>query len=114
LIEWINVKSDDNLFFEEFLIIEKGLYPELIPYLSNKFSSFLKFIQKAKRIQELKLVKYGVKDKLNASMTKFVLTNHHGYVVKKEVDETVTNKLPTREERDQFLKELKLDLKDDK
>ena len=80
LIEWLKEKDEQgndkgNIFYEEFLIIEKDLYPELIAYLRNKFPSFLKLIDKADKIQELKLQKYGTADRLNASMTKFVLTS---------------------------------------
>lgn len=84
LIEWLKEKDEQgndkgNIFYEEFLIIEKDLYPELIAYLRNKFPSFLKLIDKADKIQELKLQKYGTADRLNASMTKFVLINKHNW-----------------------------------
>lgn len=90
LIQWLKETDDEgndvgNIFFEEFLIIEKDLYPELINYLSHKFTSFSKLIKQAKKIQELKLVKYGVGDRLNATMTKFVLTNHHNYKDKSDL-----------------------------
>lgn len=93
LIDWLNAKDNEgndkgNIFFEEFLIIERKLYPELISYLSEKFTSFFKLIEKAKKIQEIKLVKYGVGDRLNATMTKFVLTNHHGYKEKSENEQS--------------------------
>lgn len=77
LITWLNA-NDENMFFEEFLIIKKDLYSELIKYLSTKFVSFFKLIEKAKKIQEIKLYKYGTLDKLNPTMTKFVLINEHG------------------------------------
>lgn len=84
LIQWLKEKDDEgedkgNIFFEEFLIIEKDLYEDLISYLCGKFSSFSDLIRKAKKIQELKLQKYGVGDRLNATMTKFVLTNIHDW-----------------------------------
>ena len=84
LIEWISSSTKDNVFFEEYLVINEGLYPQLIKYLSDKFSSFSKLIERAKKIQELKLIKYGIADDLNATMTKFVLTNHHEYSERKE------------------------------
>lgn len=89
LIEWLkekDEKGDDkgHIFFEEFLIIEKDLYHDLIGYLCRKFTSFLELIEKARKIQELKLQKYGVADRLNATMTKFVLTNKHGWSDKVE------------------------------
>ena len=84
LISWLSEKDEEgedkgNMFFEEFLIIKKDLYPDLIKYLTDKFSSFSHLMKKAKKIQEIKLVKYGVADRLNSAMTKFVLTNNHGY-----------------------------------
>lgn len=84
LINWLKETDDSgndkgNIFFEEFLIVEKGLYEELISYLSKKFSSFSKLIERARKIQEIKLKKYGVGNKLNATMTKFVLINNHGW-----------------------------------
>jgi len=93
LIEWLKESKSDgtdkgNIFFEEFLVIEKDLYPELISYLTGKFTSFSKLINKAKKIQELKLVKYGVADRLNATMTKFVLTNNHNYSDNNKLDVT--------------------------
>lgn len=89
LIQWLKAKDNQgedlgNIFYQEFLIIEKDLYEELIAYLCGKFSSFLKLIEKANKIQELKLQKYGVGDRLNATMTKFVLTNKHGWSEKNE------------------------------
>ena len=78
LVEWMK-KEKTNIFFEEFLFIKNDLHPCTITYLKNKFMSFSKFIEKAKKIQEIKLIKWGTADKLNASMTKFVMINHHGY-----------------------------------
>lgn len=85
LLEWLREKDENgqdkgNIFYEDFLIVENDYYPELIAYLCNKFSSFLKLIEKAKKIQEIKLYKYGVADRLNSTMTKFVLINEHGKV----------------------------------
>jgi hypothetical protein len=89
LINWLKAKDAEgedkgNIFYQEFLIIEKDLYEELISYLCGKFSSFLKLIEKANKIQELKLQKYGVGDRLNSTMTKFVLTNKHGWSERNE------------------------------
>lgn len=91
LIAWQKEKDEEDkdkghIFYEEFLCIERDLYPELPSYLASKFTSFLKLIGRAKKIQEMKLVKYGVADRLNASMTKFCLINHHGYYDKQLID----------------------------
>jgi hypothetical protein len=88
LIDWMK-KSEINVFWEEYLVMERDLYPELIAYLSNKFTSFLKLIGKAKKVQEIKLKKYGTADKLNATITKFVLINEHGWKDKQEINQTL-------------------------
>ena len=84
MIEW-QKKDAINIFWEEFLVIERDLYPDVINYLCKKYTSFLKLIEKARKIQELKLQKYGSADKLNAAITKFVLINKHGWRDKQEV-----------------------------
>lgn len=91
LIAWM--KADDkNIFFDDFLYVENDYYSELVWYLKNKFFSFSKLLSKAKKIQETKLVKYGVFDKLNASMTKFTLINNHNWKERSEVENTIKSK----------------------
>jgi hypothetical protein len=104
LINWLKEKDDDgedkgHIFFEEFLIIENNYYPELITYLSKKFLSFFNLIEKAKKIQEIKLQKYGVGDRLNATMTKFVLINQHNWKEKTEVDQNTNMTISWNEEK---------------
>ena len=84
LIKWLKEKNE-NMFFNEFLVLENDYYHELITYLCKKYKSFFTLINRAKEIQELKLQKYGVLDKLNAAMTKFVLINVHDWRDKSEV-----------------------------
>lgn len=93
LIDWLKAVDENgmdrgNILVDEFLVIEKELYPELTSYLCKKFTSFFNLYEKAKRIQQTKLVKYGIGDRLNASMTKFTLINNHGWKDKKETDIT--------------------------
>lgn len=87
LIAW-QKKSPANMFFDEFLVIEKNIHPRTIAYLCKKFTSFCKLIEQAKGIQEIKLKKYGTADKLNASMTKFVLINNHNWKEQSHIDHT--------------------------
>ena len=84
LIEWMRA-DPVNMFFEEYFYLVRDDHPGLISYLANKFTSFSILLVKAKHIQELKLKKYGVADKLNASITKFVLINEHDWRDKKEI-----------------------------
>ena len=87
LIAWMK-KEDVNIFYEDFLFIDKDLYKELTSYLSNKFpKSFGLKIKRAIKIQEIKLKKLGVLDQLNATMTRFTLINNHGW--KDKIDSTV-------------------------
>jgi hypothetical protein len=91
LIDWLSEKDEEgnekgNIFYEEFLVIERKLYPDLTSYLSEKYLSFSDLIKKAKKIQELKLIKFGIADRLQPTMTIFVLKNHHGYTDRKEFD----------------------------
>jgi len=84
LISWLREVDEDgddkgNMLFEEFLYLNNDYYPELISYLKNKFTSFLKLHEKAKKIQEIKLHKHGLADRLNASIVKFSLINNHGW-----------------------------------
>jgi len=84
LIKWLKEK-DEHIFFDEFLYIENDYYSSLISYLANKFTSFAKLLERAKKIQEIKLKKFGTADVLNASITKFVLINEHDWKDKQEV-----------------------------
>gem|GEM_PF-2689751 len=108
LLDWQKEKDEEgndkgHIFYEEFFVLVNNYYPELPNYLSGKFSSFLKLIERAKKIQEIKLVKYGVADRLNASMTKFCLINNHGYYNKQLIDHSNKgekfdfNNIPTNE-----------------
>jgi hypothetical protein len=77
LIEWLKEK-EENVFVDDFLVIENDYYETLITYLKGKFTSFSQLLEQAKAIQKTKLIKFGVFDKLNAPMTKFTLINNHG------------------------------------
>lgn len=92
LLEWLKETDEDgedkgNIFFEEFIYMvadpkryhkDAKIYAGLPSYLSEKFASCFNLLSHAKKIQEIKLYKYGTFDKLNAAMTKFCLINEHG------------------------------------
>lgn len=93
LIEWLLEKDENgndkqNIFYKEFLVMEKNLYAGVIDYLTDKFESFSNLIKRANEIQELKLNKLGVQNKLNPTMTIFCLKNHHHYKDRTQVDNT--------------------------
>ena len=72
-------KHAANIFINDFLTIHKGVYKDLVDYLSDKFTSFSELKKRAFEIQETKLIKFGTANKLNPTMTIFVLKNKHGY-----------------------------------
>lgn len=101
LINWMN-EADENIFYEEFIFMVAKKMPEFAifkinvdtpGYLSRTYSSFLDRIEEAKKIQELKLKKFGAFDKLNASIVKFLLNAEHGLSEKtrSEVEMKSTN-----------------------
>lgn len=102
LLEWMRVEN--NLFFEEFLLIENDYYDSLITYLREKFPSFSQRIDKAKRMQEIKLFGGGVKGDLNAQMTKFTLNVNHGFIETNKTD----NKTETTLKVEQPIFDLKI------
>ena len=91
LTDWFG-ESQTNIFFEEFLFDNPNLgerpgmiYEELISYLVRKFPSCLIFYNRAKKIQEVRLMKYASHDKINAGMSKFLLSAKHGLREKSDV-----------------------------
>lgn len=77
MLEWFE-EEDKNIFFTEFLL-SRGYFRDLTNYLSGKFESFSAYMKKAEQFQELKLIKWGVLNKLNPAITIFLLKNKHGY-----------------------------------
>jgi len=99
IVDWLN-KDDENIFFDEFIFMiadpkkyhEKAkIYVDLPAYLGRKFSSCFDLLNTALKIQEIKLKKFGVFDKLNASVTKFCLINLHDWKDKTENENKNTN-----------------------
>ena len=113
LIGWLK-EDDQNIFYDEFIFIiakpkdyhpDAKIYLGLPSYLAEKHTSCSKLLEKAKKIQEIKLAKFGTMDKLSASMTKFVLINIHDWKEKSETESTIKGRLdlvdtlfPTHEE----------------
>jgi hypothetical protein len=83
LIKWLKQEDQHgndkgNIFYEDFLFIEKLISEEEFNQLM-KYNSFMLSISKAKKIQEIKLQKYGVADRLNVPIVKFILEKKHGW-----------------------------------
>jgi len=99
ILDWMT-SADENIFFDEFVYLIAPKLPnyqdvkisaDTPNYLGRKFLSFSELFDNARKIQELKLKKFGVFDKLNASMTKFVLINNHKWTERTESDVRVTD-----------------------
>ena len=82
LIEWLNM-SDDNLFFEDFLV-QNDLYGDLLNRHLDESTEFRELIQKAKIIQEIKLNRLAIRSKIQPVYTMFFMKNHHGYTDRQE------------------------------
>ncbi len=116
LVKWFE-EDDGHILFEEFLVIDQGLYPDLTQYLLRKFphSDFAHDVRRAKKMQEIRLIKAGLFGKANA-MQIFCLKVHHGYSEQagvmgreapKEVEEVVDTSTKTPED---LLKDVKKQL----
>lgn len=99
LKSWL-LENDENLFVNDFIFLKAKpedyhpkakIYPDLTAYLSKKFTSCFDLLELAKKIQETKLVKMGIFDKLNATILKFVLINLHDWKDKVNQDHTSTD-----------------------
>jgi len=62
LIDWMK-SSENNMFFELFLVENKDIPLEMISVLSKKFKSFFQTVKKAKQIQEYRIAKMGLMPK---------------------------------------------------
>ena len=94
LLAWMRKDTKPpNIFFEEFLHIKNEYHPDLIADLVRKFPSFAELIKSAKKIQEIKLQRYG--RGLGAAMAIFSLKNNHGF--RDKVDHTTNDKDITSE-----------------
>ena len=86
MLQWM-LTADENIFFEEFIFMvapflddyeNMSIRVDTPAYLANKFETFSKLQGKARKLQEIKLKKFGSFDKLNVSMAKFLLSAEHG------------------------------------
>ena len=80
--EWMG--KEDSVFFKSFCV-ERGYHPNRLQEFADKSPVFSGVLEIAKVWQESKLVNYGLFNRTNAGMTKFVLANHHGYCEKAQI-----------------------------
>jgi hypothetical protein len=84
LENWMMADEDENIFFQEYLAKAK-INNQVISELSSKFPKFSETIKGLKRIQEFRINRMALKQKVNPVMAIFLLKNLHGYADKQEV-----------------------------
>lgn len=72
------MKKDGNYFLKEFAV-KKGINAQRFSEFAKIDSEFRDSLQKAKDIQEVKLVRLGIDEGRNAAMVIFMLKNVAGY-----------------------------------
>ena len=88
--EWLS--KPDNIFFQKFAL-ERNYHPQTLSDLATKDKEFSLVLQKAKKIQEFKLVEGAMSGKFKEHFTKFLMTNHHNYVDRSESKVTQEGKV---------------------
>lgn len=79
------MREDGNVYFEEYLVLIRGLYPDIIGDLSSKYDFFFQSIKKARKLQELKLAKLLLNTRANPGGPIFALKNNgHNWTDKHE------------------------------
>lgn len=80
--EWLN--KPDSLFFTTFAT-DRGYCIQRLTEFANRSLEFAEVLKFAKDWQANRLVNGGLKNETNASITKFVLANHHNYTEKQQI-----------------------------
>lgn len=100
-IEWLEKEAEalrqwmqlpESVFFKSFCV-ERGYSPQRLSEFADKSAVFAETLELAKASQECKLVNYGLFNKVNAGIAKFMLANHHGYTDKQQVTGDAANPL---------------------
>jgi len=86
------MKEEDSLYFKSFAIY-RGYSPQRLSEFAEKSPEFSEALEFAKAWQEQKLVNLGLWNKLNSSMTKFVLSNCHSWKEQAQVSGDAANPL---------------------
>lgn len=94
LLEWMYSRID-NVFFEDFFVVEKKLYPTIYSFLIEKFEPFSKRIELAKKIQEIRISKGCLTNEFNGGFGKFFLSANHGMSEKSITEVEQKGEAPT-------------------
>lgn len=81
---WMEEDENENIFFQEYLAKQR-IHGSTISDLTSKFPEFSAVIKELKSLQEFRINKLALKQKVNPVMAIFLLKNLHGYADKQEV-----------------------------
>jgi hypothetical protein len=90
LEKWI--ANPENYFFTKYLV-EQDLDAKQVERLCQKSARFCQTVEKAKKVQELRLVEMAVSKKGDGNFIKFVLQNKAGWRDKTEISGDAANPL---------------------
>lgn len=76
LLEWMG-RSETNILFEKFFVIEKKLYANVHNRLAERYERFARLIDTAKKIQELRISMGCLTNEYNGGFGKFFLSANH-------------------------------------
>jgi ABC-type glycerol-3-phosphate transport system substrate-binding protein len=89
-LEWMD--KPESIYFKSFAI-ERGYSPQRFMDFANRSPEFAEALKIAKEWQEQKLVCYGLFNKTNSAMTKFVLANCHSWKEQSQISGDAANPL---------------------
>lgn len=89
-IVWMQVPL--NFYFKEFAT-SRGYHPNRLQEFAEQNEKFSGAYKMAQALQEIKVVKGGMMNAYNSSITKFVLANCHGWSDKQQLSGDAANPL---------------------
>lgn len=90
LLDWF--QEPRNIWLKGFALL-RGYDPSRFDEFSNKSIEFSLALKKAKQWQEYKLVDMSLFNEINPTITKFALTNNHGWAEKQQISGDTANPL---------------------
>lgn len=78
------MQKEESIYFKSFAC-QRGYSAQRLAEFAQVSEAFSAVYELAKDWQEQKLVNYGLFNKINAGLTKFVLQNHHNWAEKSQI-----------------------------
>ena len=90
LVSWME-SDETNLWYKDWAL-KKHIHVQRLSEWASKYPKFNDALNQAKAIQESRMTKEALTQKLNHTMCIFLLKCNHGYIDRQTVDQTVTKK----------------------